>query len=446
MNEPWITISDIDIDDSEGGDGDGQLEQGETAKLIFTAKNVGGVDATDAQIVLSTDDYFIGTDNEIIILGNLVPDQEFTNIDDPMFVSAHNDTPTGHSSLLSLDITSGGGTEGYSGNKTLSLQIGPPPPALELWKEDFEYDNGESMYDHWSVQGDWGPVNGPYHSATHAAYNGGSVFSGWKSMSMSETIDVSQYPEATLVWWQRYDWEEPVFSEAQALIQGYGGWNEIWTYNFVEYPNPLTTYSQVSVPLGAYSSSPIKLKYAYRVETFFCDYGKWWIDDIGITTPNDVEPPWFTDMTILETTEDTGPFQISTTATDQHDVTNVSAVWRANGGAWTTTNLTQNGATWSGYLPEFEGGDNVDYYFEATDGWAIANTGTYQVGAPNDPALSFDVLYAQNADLNGDGVVNVEDLLQLVAAWGSCDGCVEDINHDGIVGVSDILIAIEQWG
>jgi len=57
---------------------------------------------------------------------------------------------------------------------------------------------------------------------------------------------------------------------------------------------------------------------------------------------------------------------------------------------------------------------------------------------------------AKSADLNGDGVVNVPDLLQLLAAWGPCPDppaeCPEDINGDGAVDVADLLILLAHWG
>lgn len=52
-------------------------------------------------------------------------------------------------------------------------------------------------------------------------------------------------------------------------------------------------------------------------------------------------------------------------------------------------------------------------------------------------------------DLNGDGVVNVSDLLLLFAAWGECEAgaaCIADLNGDGSVNVSDLLILLSNWG
>ena len=49
-------------------------------------------------------------------------------------------------------------------------------------------------------------------------------------------------------------------------------------------------------------------------------------------------------------------------------------------------------------------------------------------------------------DINGDGTVNVSDLLQLIGAWGPCGGCDEDIDDSGEVDVTDLLMAIASWG
>ena len=51
-------------------------------------------------------------------------------------------------------------------------------------------------------------------------------------------------------------------------------------------------------------------------------------------------------------------------------------------------------------------------------------------------------------DINGDGFVNVEDLLALLAAWGPCeeDCCLADLDIDGTVGVEDLLLLLANWG
>jgi hypothetical protein len=48
-------------------------------------------------------------------------------------------------------------------------------------------------------------------------------------------------------------------------------------------------------------------------------------------------------------------------------------------------------------------------------------------------------------DVNGSGVVDVADLLALLAAWGQSGG-PEDVNGDGVVGVADLLQLLAAWG
>jgi len=50
-------------------------------------------------------------------------------------------------------------------------------------------------------------------------------------------------------------------------------------------------------------------------------------------------------------------------------------------------------------------------------------------------------------DVNQDGVVDVLDLLIIIADWGTCtESCAGDVNGDRQVNVSDLLILIENWG
>lgn len=55
-----------------------------------------------------------------------------------------------------------------------------------------------------------------------------------------------------------------------------------------------------------------------------------------------------------------------------------------------------------------------------------------------------------NADLTGDGSVNVFDLLILLSEWGSCwtgaSCCEGDLNGDGEVNVFDLLDLLSKWG
>tara|TARA_Y100000589_G_scaffold294223_1_gene299718 strand:- start:2201 stop:3154 length:954 start_codon:yes stop_codon:yes gene_type:complete len=48
-------------------------------------------------------------------------------------------------------------------------------------------------------------------------------------------------------------------------------------------------------------------------------------------------------------------------------------------------------------------------------------------------------------DVNADSVVDVNDVLQVIEAWGGCV-CVEDIDGDTVVGVNDLLLILSEYG
>ena len=49
-------------------------------------------------------------------------------------------------------------------------------------------------------------------------------------------------------------------------------------------------------------------------------------------------------------------------------------------------------------------------------------------------------------DVNGDDVVDFRDLLEVLAAWGPCEGdCPADLDDDGFVDFRDLLILLANW-
>jgi hypothetical protein len=77
--------------------------------------------------------------------------------------------------------------------------------------------------------------------------------------------------------------------------------------------------------------------------------------------------------------------------------------------------------------------------------------GSLLIGAPaysGSRGVVFQTPLAQTlpcaADFDGDGIVNVNDILQMISQWGGTGRT--DINGDSIVNVSDILSLIDAWG
>lgn len=89
----------------------------------------------------------------------------------------------------------------------------------------------------------------------------------------------------------------------------------------------------------------------------------------------------------------------------------------------------------------------------------VLGTATYDIGWPfgevtvdlEEVTISgqFDVEVIGSdciADIDGSGVVGVDDLLAVIGDWGACSGCAADLNGDGTVGVDDLLEVIAGWG
>jgi len=78
----------------------------------------------------------------------------------------------------------------------------------------------------------------------------------------------------------------------------------------------------------------------------------------------------------------------------------------------------------------------------------VAGQFTQANGEPADRIALYGCPAAQPGDLDGNGVVDVFDLLELLGAWGPCDGssCPADLNSSGAVDVFDLLDLLTAWG
>ncbi|MHC5115262.1 MAG: FG-GAP-like repeat-containing protein [Planctomycetota bacterium] len=48
-------------------------------------------------------------------------------------------------------------------------------------------------------------------------------------------------------------------------------------------------------------------------------------------------------------------------------------------------------------------------------------------------------------DIDGDGTVDINDLLLLLGDWGPCPGCAADLDGDDVVGINDLLLLLANW-
>jgi len=84
------------------------------------------------------------------------------------------------------------------------------------------------------------------------------------------------------------------------------------------------------------------------------------------------------------------------------------------------------------------------YISEASD---MSDDGTFvlRVGNPYRCVVAGPI-WAEIGDMNCDEVVNVDDLLGVINAWGPCEsGCPTDFDENAVTNVQDLVIVIENW-
>jgi hypothetical protein len=76
-----------------------------------------------------------------------------------------------------------------------------------------------------------------------------------------------------------------------------------------------------------------------------------------------------------------------------------------------------------------------------TIAWATGNGS----GVFTDNPRSMEYALTRLGDANGDDVVDVSALLEILASWGPCPGCPGDFDDNGIVDVDDLLVVLANW-
>jgi hypothetical protein len=94
---------------------------------------------------------------------------------------------------------------------------------------------------------------------------------------------------------------------------------------------------------------------------------------------------------------------------------------------------------------------------------AIGQGGTMQTGQPTlsvalkqskmaGPSINLlgletlPIPECNQADFNGDGIVNGYDIGSMMSAWGPCDNCPQDLSGDGVVDAQDFGLLFALWG
>jgi hypothetical protein len=87
-----------------GGNGNGMLDYGENVMLSISMENVGSADASNVEVILSSDDEYVTITDNNASYGSILAGQTVT-IDDGFAISVHQDIPDGHAIMFTLETT-----------------------------------------------------------------------------------------------------------------------------------------------------------------------------------------------------------------------------------------------------------------------------------------------------------------------------------------------------
>ncbi len=140
---PFVAISDFMVDDSEGGNNNGQVDFNETITLGVALKNLGVEDATEVMATISTDSPYVVCLDEDQAFGTIAPDQ-VVMIEDAFQFVVEDGIP--NNTLLSFNVDIEGAEDSWTGSINLTAYA-PEFAVGNFLINDMTHGNGNGRLD-----------------------------------------------------------------------------------------------------------------------------------------------------------------------------------------------------------------------------------------------------------------------------------------------------------
>jgi hypothetical protein len=264
--------------------------------------------------------------------------------------------------------------------------------AVELHYDTIEYADPDSFDLLWNTEQNWDISTSAAHSPLHSIYSGGPTNS-WEYVTLRQPIDISFFNTATLAFWHQFSLQEELFTNMRVDVSVDDGatWKLGWAYDWMS--DPLSRpWSQQEIALPNVGDGALRVRFGITADRFFVAWAKWWVDDLRVTTPDDIEPPYCVDAIEIPSGPAPGPFTVGARFRDDYGVAWALVRYRADGSDWQEVMLDPIGGDWfAGEIPAQPVGSEVEYYYRAEDDWQLPNSGSHPVGAPEYGVFSFTV-------------------------------------------------------
>jgi len=296
---PRLVIADYEIDDSEGGNGNGIIEPSEEITLSVTLGNTGNYQATGIGAVLSCKQPDIDIQDNFATWPNIPDGQQAESLDPHYTFSVPSDFPLGQRIHFELEITCNEGAftaeiVEFNGNITMLHYNGFEGSTDEGWShQEFE------------TQDDWqrGTPYGTCQWDPGTAFEGSNIWgndlgpSGWngeyksnvRNILTSPQISANDTDEVHLIFQRWLTIEKGIKDQATIYIDETPIWSNPQNTNLID-----TEWTLIDIDISEYvsGSSDFCVKFELQSDAG-TEYGGWNIDDfmvIGIPTEDPPTP------------------------------------------------------------------------------------------------------------------------------------------------------------
>lgn len=240
------------------------VNPGQSGTLSFTLENQSVVASVlNASVTVTSDDPWVQFQAAERNVGSIAARSSVTLAGNPIPFTVDAACPNGHQVLFRAMVHFAGADIEYP----LAFQVGTPTLALS--------DTYEGGTANWTFTGTWGLTTSSSHSATHSLTDSPAGSYG-NSINTSAQL-IGARPMSRVRFWHKYA-TEANFDYANVQVSGNGGtsWTTVASYN-----GTLSTWTQVSIDLGAYVGQNLLLRFQLTSDSNTTADG-WYIDDLEI--------------------------------------------------------------------------------------------------------------------------------------------------------------------
>lgn len=262
-----------------GGDGNGRLDPGESAGLVFALQNAAAqATAAGVTVRLFSDDPYLLLPDPVRQVGTLGARASWSAAGSPLPLQLDAACPAGHVVRISARVT----WTGQPVDLELELPVGQPAAVF--------FDDFEGGLANWTRTGAWNLTAAQAYSPANSLTDspaGNYPNSSNTNAALSAPLDLSSVSAPTLSFWTRYQLEAGYdYGYVEASSDGIN-WQNLLAVNGTQ-----TAWQERSVSLAAYAGQPA-VRLRFRLQTdYSVNYDGWYIDDVlvrGFTVAN--SPP-----------------------------------------------------------------------------------------------------------------------------------------------------------